>query len=165
MRIRVLLCLLFLLTSFGEKHDYYLSTTSLKWVPSKSQVQITSRFFLDDIEALMQDKTNKKFVFLPDSDPTAIDDFVKEFYLNNLSLAIDGAQQEIQYLGREYKDDLMVLYAEINLPSDQLKTINVSATFLIDFLTSQQNIIHLNTPNQKKSFLLNHKKTTLDFTL
>lgn len=152
--------------SFTITHDYYLSTTNIKWVPAKQQVQLTSRFFLEDIEALMQKETGQKVVFSPDSNLAEIDAFVKDFYLSNLAIMIDGEQQEIAYLGREYKDDdLLVVYAEVIFPAKEFKTLDVKASFLIDFLTGQQNIVHLITPNQKKSFLLTNKKTALDFTL
>jgi len=162
---KLFLFLSVLLSSFSLIHDYYLSTTTLKWVPAKQQLQMTSRFFLEDIEALMQEKTGQKVVFSPDSNPEKIDAFVKEFYLNNLAISLDEGQQNIDYLGREYQDDLLVVYAEIILPSKKLKHLEVEATFLTDFLSGQQNIIHVSSPNQKKSFLLTHKKPTLNFRL
>ncbi len=164
-KIKVFLFLLVLLTSFHVAHEYYLSTTTLKWVPAKQQIQITSRVLLDFIEALMQEKTGQKVVFLPDSNPAEIDAFVKAFYLNNLDISIDGDQYKMDYLGREYQDDLLVIYAEIILPSNKLERFEVKATFLTDFLSGQQNIIHLSLPYRKKSFLLTHKKTTFNFTL
>lgn len=164
-KIKLLLFLSVLLTSSHVVHEYYLSTTNIKWLPAKQHLQITSRFFLEDIQALMQEKTNQKVVFLPDSNPVEIDAFVKAFYLNNLNIAIDGNQHKMDYLGREYQDDLLVIYAEIILPSSDLKRFEVKATFLTDFLTGQQNIIHVSTPGLKKSFLLTHKQTHFDFTL
>ena len=163
MRIKLLVLLSFILLSFNSNHDYYLSTTTVQWVPAKKQIQLTSRFFLEDIEALMQEKTDEPVVFLPDSNPTAIDAFVKNFYSENLSIALENSPQKIHYLGREYKDDLLVIYGEISLPIERLNTLNVKATFLIDFLVDQQNIVHLVSPDQKKSFLLTNQKITFDF--
>lgn len=160
-KIKMFLFLGVLLGSFSLIHDYYLSTTTLKWVPAKQQLQMTSRFFLEDIEALMREKTGQKVIFSPDSNPEKIDAFVKEFYLNNLTISLDGGKQKIDYLGREYQDDLLVVYAEIVLPSNELKRLEVKATFLTNFLKGQQNIFHIISPNQKKSFLLNHKKPSL----
>ncbi len=166
MKSKFILILFVFLCSFTITHDYYLSTTNIKWVPSKQQVQLTSRFFLEDIEALMQKETGQKIIFSPDSNLAEIDAFVEDFYLNNLAIQIDGEQQEIAYLGREYKgNDLLVVYAEIILTSKQLKDLEVNASFLLDFLSEQQNIVHVNTPIQSKSFLLTNKKTTFRFTL
>ncbi len=157
--------LLFLLASIGLQHDYYLSTTTIKWLPEKQQIQLTTRFFLEDIEALMEAETGQKVVFHPDTKPEEIDAFVKDFYLRNLLVSLDGEPQKIHYLGREYQDDLLVVYAEILPLSSDFKRFDLSATFLIDFLENQQNIIHLTTPNQKKSFLLSDRQTAFDFRL
>ena len=62
-QIKVVLLLGIFLTSSNVIHEYYLSTTSLKWVPAKQQLQITSRFLLYDLEALIQEETGKKIVF------------------------------------------------------------------------------------------------------
>lgn len=165
MKIKSLLLLSIILLYFSKKHDYYLSTTSIKWIPKKQQLQLTSRFFLEDVEDLMREKTGKAVTFLPDSNSVEIDAFVHQFYLDNLVITLENSTQEIQYLGREYKDDLLVVYAEIILPANTFKTIGVDARFFIDFLTGQQNIVHLIAPNEKKSFLLTNKNTSFDFTL
>ena len=78
-KIKLLLFLSVLLTSSHVVHEYYLSTTNLKWLPANQHLQITIRFFLEDIQALMQEKTNQKVVFLPDSNPVEIDAFSKHF--------------------------------------------------------------------------------------
>lgn len=161
---KILFSFLFVLSSFVIQHEYYLSTSTIKWVPENKQIQLTSRFFLDDIEALMQAKKGTNIVFLPDSDPVAIDAFVKDFYLKSLRIQLDGEKQNIHYLGREYKDDLLVIYAEILTDTVDFSALKIKADFLVDFLPGQQNIIHLNMPNQQKSFLLNKSKTAVDFT-
>ena len=146
--------------AFLPTHDYYISTTTVRVVPESQQIQLTSRFFIDDIEALMQSKTGENIQLQPDTDTTAIDQFVAAFYRDNLTIEWDGKTLEIKYLGREYQDDLLVVYAEIQpFPSavDQLVS---TVTFLTDFLPGQQNIIHFSAPSNKKSVLLNKAKTT-----
>ena len=162
---KILFSLLLILSSFVEQHEYYLSTSTLKWVPDNKQIQLTSRFFLDDIEALMQAKKGAKIVFLPDSDPVAIDAFVKDFYLTSLAIELDGQKQEINYLGREYSDDLMIIYAEVLTDTSEFSSIEITADFLVDFLAGQQNIFHLSTPHKKKSFLLSQTKTAVNYPL
>ncbi len=130
---KILFSLLFLLSSFVEQHEYYLSTSTIKWVPENKQIQLTSRFFLDDIEALMQAKKGTNIVFLPDSDPVAIDAFVKDFYLKSLRIQLDGEKQNIHYLGREYKDDLMIIYAEILTDTVDFSSIEIKADFSLIF--------------------------------
>ena len=165
MKINVLLLSLFFCFSFSVEHDYYLSTTKVRWVPQKHQLQLTSRFFLEDIEALMQEQVDAKIQFAPDTKKEAIDAFVEEFYRTNIAVKLDGALQQLTYLGREYQDDLLVVYAELNLVKNDFQNIEIDAQFLTDFLPTQQNIFHLSSPVSKKSFLLSKEKTSLRFAL
>ena len=125
---------------------------------------MTSRFFLDDLETLMQQQ-DPKVVFSPDSDPVQIDNFIKEFYIRNISLSIDNSPQSLTYIGREYKDDLLVIYAQIDTSKFESSTVRIQNSFLINLFEDQQNIVHLITPNDKKSFLLNRGATTVTFNI
>ena len=165
MKIKVLLLSLFFFLSFSVEHDYYLSTTKVRWVPQKQQLQLTSRFFLEDIEALMQEQVDAKIQFAPDTNKEAIDAFVEEFYRMNIAVKLDGTQQPMTYLGREYQDDLLVIYAELNPTIKDVQSIEIDAQFLTEFLPTQQNIFHLSSPVSKKSFLLSKEKTSLRFAL
>ena len=165
MKIKVLLLSLFFCFSFSVEHDYYLSTTKVRWVPQKQQLQLTSRFFLEDIEALMQEQVDAKIQFAPDTNKEAIDVFVEEFYRMNIAVKLDGTQQPLTYLGREYQDDLLVVYAELNPTVKDVQSIEIDAQFLTEFLPTQQNIFHLSSPVSKKSFLLSKEKTSLRFAL
>ena len=158
-KIAVLLCCTFL-SSFSELHEYYLSTTTIRWVPEKQQFQLTSRFFLEDIESYMQQAVEEKIVLSPDNYPGKVEAFIQAYYLKNIHLKIDGEEQLIRYLGREYQEELLVVYAEINRKSSLFKELQLTNTCLINYLKDQQNIQHLILPEKRKSFLLKKEKTS-----
>ena len=165
MKIKALFISLLFCFSFSVEHEYYLSTTQVRWVPQKQQLQLTSRFFLEDIEAVMQEKVDAKIQFAPDTNKEAIDTFVEKFYRTNIAVKLDGEVQSLVYLGREYQDDLMVIYAELNPVKKDFRNIEIDAQFLTEFLPTQQNIFHLSTPEKRKSFLLTKDKANLLFFL
>ncbi len=166
LKTKAFIFLIVLFSFASEKsHEYYLSTTSVKWVPEKQQLQLISRFFLEDIEAYMQNKQNKEVVFFPDSHPEETDAFIEAFFLNNIRLEINDSIHEINYLGREYQDDLLLVYAEVTALSFAITKFNLKSTFLLDFIESQQNIIHIKTPEKEKSFILRNKINSLEFIL
>ena len=165
MRIKFIFLAIFISFSFAKTHEYYLSTTKVRWVPEKNQLQFTSRFFLEDIEALMQEEVDPKVQFSPDSSKEAIDAFVSDFYTKNIAIVLAGEQHSLTYLGREYKDDLLVVYAELNPNMERLDNLQINARFLVDFLPTQQNIFHLTSPTKKKSFLLTKDNNTIRFSL
>lgn len=158
-KIAVLLCCI-CLSSFSEFHEYYLSTTTIRWVPEKQQFQLTSRFFLEDIESYIQQTLGEKIVLSPDNYPEKVEAFIQAYYLKNIHLKIDGEEQLIRYLGREYQEELLVVYAEINRKSSLFKELQLTNTCLINYLKDQQNIQHLILPEKRKSFLLTKGKTS-----
>ena len=152
-----------LIMSFTKAHEFYLSTTNVRWVPEKQQLQLTSRFFLEDVEALMQKEVNAKTQFSPDSSEGEIDAFVARFYQKNIHVKFDGISQEITYLGREYQDDLLVIYAEVNTTKKEFQQIEINASFLLDFLPTQQNIFHVSFPKKEEKLSVNKKEKHLEF--
>lgn len=150
------------LMAFIPLHDFYLSTTIFKWVPEKNEIQLTSRFFIDDMEALMQ-KTHPKIAFAPDSRSDEIDRFIEHFFVTNVKLALDKEPQSINYLGREYQEDLLVVYAHVEGVSSEWSSLQIKNTFLLDLLETQQNIVHVQTPFKKKSFLLSKDRKEFEF--
>ena len=45
-------------------HDFYLSTTSVDFILNKNEIQITSQFFVDDVENLLKFQTSKTTLIL-----------------------------------------------------------------------------------------------------
>lgn len=148
------------LVTSSALHEYYVSTTSIRWVPSKGEIQMTSRFFLDDLEALMKRKA-PSVVFSPDSNPKQIDEFIKEFYIKNIAVSIDDTLQDIDYIGREYQEDLLVIYAQIPTHKSIFSSLTVQCSFLTNLFSDQQNIVHIITPKNKKSVLLNKSRKAI----
>lgn len=59
------------------------------------------------------------------------------------------------------ENDVVKTYIEIkNTPLSSLKSIKVESNILYDLFQEQQNIIHFNINNRKKSFLLMKDKNT-----
>ena len=70
---------------------------------------------------------------------------------------------EVKYLGYELKDDLLVVFYETKFYDSQIFNIEVFNSFLINFIESQKNIVHLNFKNVKKSFLLTSLNKTFQY--
>ena len=92
-----------------------------------------------------------------------IDAFVARFYQKNIHVKFDGISQEITYLGREYQDDLLVIYAEVNTTRKEFQQIEINASFLLDFLPTQQNIFHISSPKKEEKLSVNKKEKHLKF--
>ena len=144
-------------------HDFYVSTTSIDFVLDKSEIQITSQFFVDDLESLIKfqnPNTLSNFEKTSNEDNNLI---VRYFIQKNFKISINRKIQEVKYLGYELKDDLLVVFYETKFYDSQIFNIEVFNSFLINFIESQKNIVHLNFKNVKKSFLLTSLNKTFQY--
>lgn len=144
-------------------HQFYLSTTSVDFVLDKNEIQITSQFFVDDVENLIKFQTSKTTLTLEKKNSEDIDLFLGDFIDKNFKLSINKKKQELIYLGYELKDDLLVVYHETKLSNSEVFNIEVFNSFLVNFIESQKNIVHLKFKNLKKSFLLNTLNKTFQY--
>ena len=158
--VSILFFIVTFLSSSSSRHDYYVSSTEVVYVEDKQQLQVTTRIFIDDIEAYFNAQTEDKIQLQPDIEAATIDSLVQLFFENNFNLFFDKKKVALNYIGRQYKDDQILIFAEATVlhpPS----SFEIRNTILIPFRTGQQNIVHLKTTNTKKSFLMDASKTIL----
>ena len=148
------------LSSSSSLHDYYVSSTEVVFVEDKQQLQVTTRVFIDDLEAYFNAQTEDKIQLQPDLEPAKIDSLVNVFFKNNFNLFFDKKEVAINYIGRQYKEDQILIFAEATGVSSPT-SFEIHNTILIPFRMGQQNIVHLKTTNTKKSFLMDASKTIL----
>ena len=146
-----------------ENHEFYVSTTSVDFVFDKNEIQITSQFFLDDVENLIKfQKPNTTLIF----EKTSNEDnnlIVRDFIHKNFKISINKKKQELKYLGYDLKDDLLVVYYETKFSNSKNFNIEVYNSFLVNFIESQKNIVHVKFNNLKKSFLLTSLNKTFQY--
>lgn len=162
-QIRTATILFFVLTflsSSSSLHDYYVSSAEVVFVEDKQQLQVTTRVFIDDLEAYFNAQTEDKIQLQPDLETTKIDSLVQRFFKNNFNILFDKKTIALDYIGRQYKEDQILIFAEATeVPPPT--SFEIHNTILIPFRSDQQNIVHLKTVNSKKSFLMNASKTIL----
>ena len=136
-------------------HKFYVTTTSLRFVESNNSFQITSRLFIEDIESILVQSSIPDLKLAPDNDESVVDSLLTNYFEDNLIFTSVENEFKINFLGKEYKDDMMVCYLELKF--DKLdENINIQNTLLFDFSEEQKNIIHYRNGNQRKSFLFTH---------
>jgi len=142
-------------------HEYYVSITEVVYVSEKQQLQLTTRVFTDDMEAYFNSQTNENIQLSPDHNPILIDALVERFFQNNFKVFFDNNKVEISYLGRQYQEDQMLIFAEVTELSPPT-SYKIQNTILIPFRTKQQNIVRVKNNITQKSFLMNASKTILN---
>tara|TARA_B100000900_G_C20547668_1_gene703286 strand:+ start:548 stop:1051 length:504 start_codon:yes stop_codon:yes gene_type:complete len=142
-------CLLFIQATI---HPYYVSTLEIDYRPDRAALQITMRVFTDDWQLMLNTHYDKSLRLDPDTDEEQIVIHSTDYLKQYLELKLNGTDVTPSVLGREYKDDQLVLYLEV-MGVAELQTLGVSNRILFAELEGQQNIIRIKTPAKRKSFL------------
>lgn len=143
------------LFSFTTFHKYYVSVSEVDYSAEEQALQISSRLFVDDMENLLKERYDEKLTI----DNSRSDYYLNRYFKQKFKVYVNKKEQELNFIGREIEDDLIYCYFEIkNITS--LKSIKISNEVLFDLYSDQQNVIHLDVQNKKKSFLLIKDKSS-----
>jgi hypothetical protein len=145
--------MVFPLISATPAHKFYVSITKIEYVKEKSSLQIITKIFIDDIEDALQQRYNPSISLDTKKETTAADEDLKKYILQKINIKVNGKAVSLNYIGKEYDTDMVVAYMEVT-GLKELKTITIENKILLDVFSEQQNIIHLKTPNSRKSLIL-----------
>jgi hypothetical protein len=134
-------------------HKYYVSMTEIKYVEEKKEIQITMRFFIDDFEKVLGDQFKKPFALATEKELKDADKFINFYLQQNFRLIINEKALKLHFLGKEYENDVVYLYAEVT-DVQSIQSIEIQNRMLFEGFEDQQNYIKLNMNSQKKTFIL-----------
>ncbi len=144
-------------------HKFYVSTTSIVYKEQKQTFEITSQMFIDDMETLLR-LDNKYIKMLPDSNIKLIDELIESSLRTYFQIEINKKNIDFEFVGREYKNDIIQCYIEVMIP-DNSKKITLRNRMFFNLFKEQQNIIHFKNQDKRESFLLHNESDTVDFYL
>ncbi len=160
MKIYKTLLLLFIIPLFAfSTHRYYLSLTQIKFKEESKSVQIIINVFMDDIELALNKDYNIDLQLTTKKELPNNDVYFEKYLRDKLQFTIDGTQKKFNYIGKEYENDLVYFYIEIE-SINQVKTIKINNKILIKHFPEQQNLIKSNVGKKNKSILLNNEETS-----
>ena len=133
-------------------HNFYVSTTSIRFVPDEKSLQITTQVFLDDFESVLQQNGHEKTKLIPDVSQKEIDILVEDYLRKNITFKAQEKTIDFEFLGKVYKNDVLIAYMELKMDSIQ-SSLSIKNTIFFDYLPDQKNIIHFKFASKRKSFL------------
>jgi hypothetical protein len=117
--------------------------------------QITTRIFIDDLEEVLKARYEIDAQLATEKEDPQSGPLIEKYLAAKLLVKINGQERQLNYLGREYKDDLVVCYLEIpGVNRAELRSIEVENNVLMEIFEEQQNVLHIKIDAQKKSFIL-----------
>ena len=137
--IITLLVLVFMLSSASNSHEYYVSVTKMEYVKEEKSLQIISQIFIDDFEKLIRERYDENITLAIKDESKMVDVYIEKYLKFKLDIKVNTADVEFNFLGKEYKDDIVYCYLEIE-NVEAIKTMEVKNEVLFDIYPKQQNI-------------------------
>ena len=154
MKYRILfLLLIFSLSSFKKSHKFYVSVTEIEFNEEVQSLQIISRVFTDDLEALLQERYNPSIKLLSSGDEGEVEANLNKYLGQKFEVQVNGKSYEMIYLGKEYEDDMTLLYLEVPNVSS-VKSVKIKNAVLTDLFSEQKNLVHVEVGGKTKSLIL-----------
>ncbi len=142
-------------------HNFYVSTTSIRFVPDEKSLQITTQVFLDDFESVLQQNGHEKTKLIPEVSQQEIDILVEDYLRKNITFKAQEKTIDFEFLGKVYESDVLIAYMELKMDSIQ-SSLSIKNTIFFDYLPDQKNIIHFKFASKRKSFLAVSSKSIFE---
>ena len=140
------------LFAFGL-HKYYISLTKIDFIEKEKSVQITMRFFIDDIEKTLESRYELELELATEKENEKSDMYLEKYISSKFEVIINQNITTYKYLGKEYENDIVFFYMEIN-DIEVINQISVQNRMLFEDFPDQQNFVKTNINNSKKTFIL-----------
>jgi hydrogenase maturation factor HypE len=160
-----LLVILVPLFAFAGAHKFYISVTNVDYSEKYQSVQIITRVFIDDINAVLKERYDIPSNLGADRESSLDQEYFEKYIRTKFLVEINGETVKYDFIGKKYDSDMLICYLEVpNVPLKDLKQIGVENEMLTDIYDDQQNVVHFNINGKKKSFVLvkSHTKGMLN---
>ncbi|WP_340075523.1 DUF6702 family protein [Leptobacterium sp. I13] len=149
------LLLIIPLLSFTILHKFYLSVTQVDYSEKDRAFQMTSRIFIDDLERLIEERYGVPPKLATPNEHKSADFYIEKYLASKMVMKINGQQVKLNYLGKEYDNDVIKCYVEVNnISLDTIQEVTITNSILFELFEEQQNIIHFKINSLRKSFIL-----------
>ena len=152
---KIFLILVLPLITMASIHKFYVSVTNMEYDEEDQAFQITTRIFIDDLETALNARYEVDAQLASDQEIEQSNALISKYLNSKISISINGQKRNFKFLGKEYKDDLVVCYLEMTeVTLSGINSIEVINDLLTEFFEEQQNVVHLKIGDTKKSFIL-----------
>lgn len=138
-------------------HKYYISLTKIYYDEEEQALQITMRFFIDDVENTLESRYDTELELDTPAEAKNSDFYIQKYLAQKFKITVNDQLVKLNYIGKEYNNDVVYFYLEA-LHIDSIKSIEVESKMLYEEFPDQENFIKLNVKNIKKTYILIKEK-------
>lgn len=163
LRSQVLILILFFsLVSFTVAHKFYVSVTHISYSDTEETLQVTTRVFIDDLEAVLLERYGVKTALATEDEADFADEYIGKYLQRKMVFTVNGSMVPYTFLGKEYDTDIAICYIEIPVgPLEGIDQIEIQNEVLMDMFEEQQNIVHFRIGDKRRSFVLLRERNSV----
>ncbi len=151
---RWLLILVLPLLAFAS-HKFYVSVTNVSYSEKDDAIQITTRIFIDDLDAVLLERYEIEAKLATENESKLADAYLEKYLRKKFQLEINGEKVSYDLIGRKYDNDVCIFFVEVpEINFSSVTSIQIQNEMLTDIFDEQQNVVHFKIKNLKKSFVL-----------
>jgi len=151
----LLLFLILPLFAFAVAHKFYISVTNVDYSEKDEAVQVITRVFIDDMNAVLKERYGISTVLGTDKESVVDKEYLEKYLRTKFLVMINGESMTYDFIGHKYDSDMVICYIEVpNIPLKTLKQIAITNEILTDIYDEQQNVVHMKVNGKKKSHVL-----------
>lgn len=156
MKNRLVLILLLVLPLFSfTAHKFYVSVTNVNYSEKDDALQITTRIFIDDLEAVLSERYGIKAQLATEDEAKIAEDYIVKYLKTKFLVRLNEEKADFTYIGKKYDNDVVICYLEVpKIGFVNLKSIEIQNEVLTDLFEEQKNLLHIKYLGKKKSFVL-----------
>jgi hypothetical protein len=140
-------------------HKYYISVSNATYSKSAKSVQMVTRFFIDDLEDVINSRIQEPLELGDDATIQNIYPHLESYLAKKLEVKINGIDSIPKFLGAEYEGDQIVLYIE--LPSEKIPTtVSMKFTAFLELFEEQKNLVHMKINGKRRTLLMDKNKSS-----
>ena len=140
-------------------HAFHVAVTEIEYDGKSSQLEITHRIFIDDLEVALTEWSSEKIDILNPSDPAKLNELIGKYLSEKTSYILNEKEVEVKYLGSEREEAVMYCYQFVS-DVKKVKSLKVSNTVLMETFDDQTNIVHVANNETNMSLKLSKNKNS-----
>lgn len=146
------LLLLVVFAMSSVQHKFYLSKTTVEYNTSSGMYEGTIKFFTDDLENALTNKTGKSISFSKMNE-AEIDQILSLYVTDRLEIQLDQVPLNWRLVGHETENDITYCYFEGYAPQ-AFNQVSIRCDFMTELFADQQNLIDFKAHGKTQSLVL-----------
>ncbi len=152
-----------LLSSFSPMmHKYYVGLTEVNIDSKKHTLDVSTKLFMDDLEAALLKSTNKKVDLSTSVNNKEVQTLLMNYLDVNFKINVGGKLLKLKFVGYEVENDAVWCYSEV--PNFKGKgTVSILNKLLYESFPEQSNLMNVNWDGVSKSVKLSNPDKLAEF--